>query len=240
MVGAGKVGLARQPLGATMVIGRIRPALTGMWPCTSVSSSTERMVSQIAMSAVPSSGMLIGRSGTCGAVPVRSTVRLVVLLGDGDDDRQFLLAGIVAVEIAVDRRLGAIDAVGQLGDRLAHQPLGVIHQRVAGRDRRCRAHSGRPARPCARRRCGAAATWASMSPTTRSEARILSRSDLPDRVVAHAAVVDLDRLELQALGIGVDRLDDAARARRQRADIEMMRGGGGESRPARPARTPAR
>ena len=32
MVGAGKVGLARQPLGATMVIGRIRPALTGMWP----------------------------------------------------------------------------------------------------------------------------------------------------------------------------------------------------------------
>jgi hypothetical protein len=38
--------------------------------------------------------------------------------------------------------------------------------------------------------------------------------DLPDHVVLHAAVVDLDRLELQALGIGVDRLDDAARARR--------------------------
>jgi hypothetical protein len=33
------------------------------------------MVSQIAMSAVPSSGMLIGRSGTYGAVPVRSTTR---------------------------------------------------------------------------------------------------------------------------------------------------------------------
>ena len=76
MVGAGKVGLARQPLGATMVIGRISPAFTGMWPWISVSSSTERMVSQIAMSAVPSSGMLIGRSGTCGAVPVRSTTRL--------------------------------------------------------------------------------------------------------------------------------------------------------------------
>ena len=30
MVGAGKVGLARQPLGATMVIGRMRPAFTGI------------------------------------------------------------------------------------------------------------------------------------------------------------------------------------------------------------------
>ncbi len=52
--------------------------------------------------------------------------------------------------------------------------------------------------------------------------------DLPDHVVLHAAVVDLDRLELQALGIGVDRLDDAAGAGRQRADVEMMRGGGGK------------
>ena len=34
--------------------------------------------------------------------------------------------------------------------------------------------------------------------------------DLPDGIVAHAAIADLDRLELQALGIGVDRLDDAA------------------------------
>jgi hypothetical protein len=60
LVGAGKVGLARHPLGDTMVIGRIRPALTGMWPWISVSKSTERMVSQITMSEVPSSGMLIG------------------------------------------------------------------------------------------------------------------------------------------------------------------------------------
>src|SRR3982074_1128327 len=75
MVGAGVVGYAMLALGATMVIGRIRPALSGMWPWISVSSRTERMVSQIAMSAVPSSGMLIGRSGTCGAVPVRATTR---------------------------------------------------------------------------------------------------------------------------------------------------------------------
>src|SRR4029453_6462662 len=53
--------------------------------------------------------------------------------------------------------------------------------------------------------------------------------DLPDHVVLDATVVDLDRLELQALGIGVDRLDDAARARRQGADVEMVRGGGGKA-----------
>jgi beta-ureidopropionase / N-carbamoyl-L-amino-acid hydrolase len=34
----------------------------------------DRSVSQIAQSTVPSSGILIGRSSTCGAVPVRSTV----------------------------------------------------------------------------------------------------------------------------------------------------------------------
>ena len=32
MVGAGKTGLAIEPLGATMVIGRASPSLTGMWP----------------------------------------------------------------------------------------------------------------------------------------------------------------------------------------------------------------
>ena len=36
--------------------------------------------------------------------------------------------------------------------------------------------------------------------------------DLPDHLVLHATVVDLDRLELQPFGIGVDRLDDAAGA----------------------------
>ena len=77
----------------------------------------------------------------------------VVLLGDGDDDRQLLLGRIVAVEIAVDRRLGAIDAVRQPGDRLAHQPLGMIHQRGRRPGRRSPARSARPARPCARRRC---------------------------------------------------------------------------------------
>jgi hypothetical protein len=48
------------------------------------------------------------------------------------DDRQLLFAGVRAIEIAVDRRLSAIDAGGQQGDRLAHQPLGMVDQRLAG------------------------------------------------------------------------------------------------------------
>ena len=74
MVGAGKTGFARQPRGATIRIGRTSPELTGMCPCTAVSRSTERTVSHTAMSTVPTSGMLMGRSGTWSAVPVRSTV----------------------------------------------------------------------------------------------------------------------------------------------------------------------
>ena len=74
MVGAGNTGFARQPRGATSRIGRTSPELTGMCPCTAVSRSTERTVSQTAMSTVPTSGMLMGRSGTWSAVPVRSTV----------------------------------------------------------------------------------------------------------------------------------------------------------------------
>ena len=73
MVGAGKIGLASVPLGATMVMGRVSPLFCGMWPQTALSRRMDRRVSQMATSTVPSRGMLIGRSGTCGAVPMRST-----------------------------------------------------------------------------------------------------------------------------------------------------------------------
>ena len=146
----------------------------------------------------------------------------VVLLGDGDDDRQLLLAGIVAVEIAVDRRLGAIDAVGQPGDRLAHQPLGMIHQRLAGELEGLEA----VALDQLDHALGADPRGRDLGVHVADHevggADVVAH-DLPDHLVLHAAVVDLDRLELQALGIGVDRLDDAARAGRQRADVEMMR-----------------
>jgi len=51
------------------------PLFCGTTPYTTLSSRIERSVSQMAQSTVPSSGMLIGLSAICGAVPVRSTVR---------------------------------------------------------------------------------------------------------------------------------------------------------------------
>ena len=49
--------------------------------------------------------------------------------------------------------------------------------------------------------------------------------DLPDHVVAAAFLLDLDRVELQPLGIGVGRVDDPAAAGRERAEVEVVRGG---------------
>ena len=74
----------------------------------------------------------------------------------------------------------------------------------------------------------AAATWASMSPTTRSAARMLSRM-MRQTIVPTPLVLDLDGVEQQALGVRVGRVDDAAAARRQRAEVEVVRGGDGEA-----------
>ena len=52
---------------------------------------------------------------------------------------------------------------------------------------------------------------------------------VPDRIVAPTLVDDLDRLELQSLGIGVDRIDDAAAPRSMRANVEMVRRGDREA-----------
>ena len=78
MVGAGNTGLAIVPSGTEIVTGRNRPAFdaTGSWRVES--SRIARSVSRIAMSTVPTSGMLIGRS-TWAAVPSRSTCRSLPL-----------------------------------------------------------------------------------------------------------------------------------------------------------------
>ena len=52
---------------------------------------------------------------------------------------------------------------------------------------------------------------------------------MPDHLVALALLDDLDRLELQTLGIRVDRVDDAAASRGMGADIEMVGGGDREA-----------
>ena len=123
-------------------------------PWTALSSRTERSVSQIAQSTVPSNGMLIGRSFTCGAVPVRSTVISSPSTMSVTTIGRLAPRGSSLVEKAVDSGLGAVDAVGQCRDRVAHQPLGVVHQVV-----RARRHASRPlaraaARENARRRSG--------------------------------------------------------------------------------------
>ena len=53
---------------------------------------------------------------------------------------------------------------------------------------------------------------------------MLSASDPPDRLDRPALLLDLDRVELQALGVRVGRVDDAAGARGQRAEVEVVGG----------------
>jgi len=80
-------GLARQPLGPRMVIGR-SAGVQGMWPW-SLGIEQHRADGEPAsrVSAVPFQGMLSGRSGTsarAGEVDHRARP-----FGDGDDARQF-------------------------------------------------------------------------------------------------------------------------------------------------------
>ena len=47
---------------------------------------------------------------------------------------------------------------------------------------------------------------------------------MPDRFYFLSAVVDFDRLELQAFGIGVDGVYNTAAARRQGTNVKVVRG----------------
>ena len=47
--------------------------------------------------------------------------------------------------------------------------------------------------------------------------------DPPDPVVPPALLLDLDRVELQPLGVRIRRVDDPTRARSQRAEVEVVR-----------------
>ena len=58
---------------------------------------------------------------------------------------------------------------------------------------------------------------------------MLSPSTAQSVVFLTPLVVDLEALELNALGVGVDRIDDASAARCVGADIDVMGGGAGEA-----------
>ena len=151
IVGAGKVGFARQPSGATIVIARKRPEFVGTGSCVQASSRIERSVTQIAMSTVPTSGMLIGRS-TCASVPVRSTVISEPGDGERDLDREVLVALVRVLDEAVEMPLRLVRPVRELLDLPAEHPLGVVHQVLGRVLRPSRGRSGRSARRSGRRR----------------------------------------------------------------------------------------
>ncbi len=130
IVGTGKVGLARQPSGATIVIGRKRPEFVGTGSCVHSSSRIERSVTQTRD---------VDRADerhVDGEVDLRPGSRQVDgQLGAGDGDRdldpQVAIALVGVADEAVEMADGAVDAVGQLLDLPPEHPLGVVHQVVA-------------------------------------------------------------------------------------------------------------
>ena len=69
-----------------------------------------------------------------------------------------------------------------------------------------------------------------MSPALRLRGAHAVVQQLPQRLVAHAPLVELDAVDQQALGVEVDEVD--VEARRGGADVDQVRGGGGESEQA--------
>ncbi len=150
---------------------------------------------------------------------------------DGRDNRQVAARRIGIVEETVDMGGGGIVAVGQRADGVAHQPLGIVHQVFIGRVDRVEAvllDQRQVARRADLRRLDLRIHVADHE---RRGADVVAQH-LPDIVVANALRNDLDRLELQTLGIGVHRIDDAAAAR---ASARRCRDGAQSSRKSRSA-----
>ena len=149
---------------------------------------------------------------------------------DGHRDRngEFAARRVVVVQEAVDGALGAIAPVRQRLDGLAHHSLGVVHECCAGR-----LHS-RKTVAINQAEKGLGADPGGGDLRLHVAQHQVGRADIvgqhrPERRVLDSLVVDLEALELDALRIGVDRIDDAGAARRVGADIDVMGRGPGES-----------
>ena len=151
-----------------------------------------------------------------------------------DLDRQIAAARIVAVEKTVEDGPGPIDTVRQGLDRHAHDPLGMIHQLVAGRLDRVQPITLDQLDEAVGADAGGGDLGLHVANHQVRGADIVAQH-LPQRLVQAAAVVDLERLELQSLGVGIHGVDNAATARTQGADIQMM--GGGHGKPDQAALT---
>ena len=130
------------------------------------------------------------------------------------------LAPVLAV--VVEPALRAVDAVGDFRDLRAQALLGIIHPVVR------RAHHGGQA-VTAEELCERLLALVHRRDHRLDVAAVhVGRAhvvfvELPDRLVAPPALIELDRVEQLALGENVDDID--IEARRRAADIEEMRGG---------------
>ena len=147
---------------------------------------------------MPSNGRLIGRSDTCGDVPVRSTVISSPRDRDRHGDLQIAPRRIRIVQIAVDEGLGRIDAVGNVADGAAHQAFGIVHQVFAGAVDRGAAVAAHEIEVALRADLRGGDLRIHVADHQIRDADVVAH-DVPDRIVAPALVDDLDRLELQAL-----------------------------------------
>ena len=130
------------------------------------------------------------------------------------------------VEETVHVTLGLVGAVGQRLDSLAHEPLGIVHERIGGGF-----HGGQTV-ALDQREVALGADPAGGDLRLHVAHHHVGRADVvahhvPERLVDGAPVVGLESLELEPLGVGVHRIDDAAAAGAERADIEVVCGGDG-------------
>ena len=159
----------------------------------------------------------VGNLGRRAAQVDRETVA-----GDGHADFDELVAPLGVVRETVDPAFGAVGAVGQPLNLPAQHALRVIHQ-VFGRGfhRVATVLVQQVQVPVSPHVAGGDLRF--HVPDHHVGGPYVVAQEAPDHVVATAAFVALDGLQLEPFRVGVHRFDDAARARRHRLDVEMVR-----------------
>ena len=149
-----------------------------------------------------------------------------LVAGDGHrhSDREILAPRIGIVEKPVDVILGGIGAIRNGGDRLPHHALRIAHQRLARRQHRLEAILPDQLDVALGAEAACGDLGLDVADDHVGAADVLAQ-DAPHLLVAPPAFVQLDRLELQAFGIGIDGIDDAAAAGGERAQVQVVRGG---------------
>jgi hypothetical protein len=107
-------------------------------------------------------------------------------------------------------------------DGVAHQVFGIVEQVLVGAGDRVEAVLVEKRGVALRADTGGGDLGLHVADDEVGDADIAAQ-DLPDRFHLAAVLVDAHRLELEPFCVGVDRVDDAAASRRQRADVEMVR-----------------